>query len=128
MALKIGRPKTLFDVTLPVWRVGEAMLQAERLAGNLVEGPATITFAVHYHGLAGRSLTSVDGRRMLFEGHVARQDAITQRTTIEAASIGPNLPEIIHPLLAPLYALFDFFDLPMVLVAEELANMRRGNF
>lgn len=121
-------PKTLFDVTLPVWRVGEAMLQTERLAGNLIEGPATINFAVHYRGLAGRSLTSVDGRRMLFEGHVARQDAISQRTTIEAASIGPNLPEIIHPLLAPLYALFDFFDLPMALVAEELANMRRGNF
>lgn len=121
-------PQTLFDITLPVWRVGEAMLQAERLASNLVEGPATITFAAHYHGLAGRSLTSVDGRRMIFEGHVARQNAITERTTIEAASIGPNLPEIIHPLLAPLYALFDFFDLPMALVTEELARMRRGNF
>lgn len=121
-------PQTLFDITLPVWRVGEAMLQAERLASNLVEGPATITFAAHYHGLAGRSLTNVDGRRMLFEGHVARQNAITERTTIEAASIGPNLPEIIHPLLAPLYALFDFFDLPMALVTEELARMRRGNF
>jgi len=121
-------PKTLFDVTLPVWRIGEVLLHAERLGGNLVEGPAAVTFAVHYHGLAGRSLTSVTGRRPIFDGSVARQDVVTQRTTIEAASIGPNLPEIIHPLLAPLYALFDFFDLPMALVVEELAQMRRGSF
>ncbi|MFG1283173.1 AlbA family DNA-binding domain-containing protein [Xanthobacter autotrophicus] len=120
-------PHTLFDVTLPIWRIGEALLHAERLAGNLVDGPATVTFAVHYRGLAGRSLNGVNGRRLMFEGHVARQDAITERTTIEAASIGPNLPEIIHPLLAPLYALFEFFDLPMALVTEELAQMRRGN-
>lgn len=121
-------PKQLFDITLPVWRIGEALLHAERLAGNLVEGPATVTFAVQYHGLAGRSLTSISGNRLMFERDVARQDIFTQRNTIEVASIGPNLPEIIHPLLAPLYALFNFFDLPMTLVAEELAKMRRGNF
>jgi hypothetical protein len=121
-------PKTLFDITLPVWRMGEILLHAERLAGNLVEGPATVAFAVQFHGLAGRSLTCIDRRRLLPAGYVARQDAITQRTTVEAASIAPNLPEIIHPLLAPLYALFSFFNLPMALVTEELARMRRGNF
>jgi hypothetical protein len=118
----------LFDVTLPVWRVGEAIIHAERLAGNLVDGPAAVTFAVHYSGLAGRSLTSVDGSRLLFEGKAARQDSITLRSTVEVASIAPNLPEVVHPLLAPLYALFDFFDLPVALVTEELARMRRGNF
>lgn len=119
-------PKALFDVSLPVWRTGEALLHAESLAANLAQGPATVTFAVRYQGLAGRSLTSVSGLRLIFDGHVARQDTITQKTTVEAASIGPNLPEIIHPLLAPLYALFDFFDLPMTLVTEELGQMRRG--
>ncbi|HWK32254.1 MAG TPA: hypothetical protein VNR51_01060 [Hyphomicrobium sp.] len=121
-------PATLFDVTLPVWRTGEVLLHAESLAGNLVEGPATISFAVQYRGLAGRTLTSVTGDRLLFERQVARQDAIDLRTTVEAASIGPNLPEIVHPLLAPLYALFDFFDLPPALVNEELARMRKGSF
>jgi transcriptional regulator with XRE-family HTH domain len=121
-------PATLFDITLPVWRAGEVLLHAEKLAANLIDGPATVSFAVHYRGLAGRSLTSVTGDRLLFDGHVARQDAITMRTTVEATSIAPNLPEIIHPLLAPLYALFDFFDLPMVLVNEELGKMRKGNF
>src|SRR5690606_33720276 len=99
-----------------------------RLASNLVEGPATVSFAVHYRGLEGRSLVSVDGTRFLSDGRIARQNDITLRTTVETASIAPNLPEIIHPLLAPLYGLFDFFDLPMTLVSDELAKMRRGNF
>lgn len=121
-------PATLFDLTLPVWRAGEVLLHAEKLAANLVDGPATVSFVVHYSGLAGRSLTSVTGNRLLFDGHVSRQDAITMKTVIEAASIAPNLPEIIHPLLAPLYALFNFFSLPMKLVNEELGKMRKGNF
>ncbi len=121
-------PATLFDVTLPVWRGGEVLLQAERLAANMVEGPATIAFVAQYQGLAGRMLTSVTGNRAMWDDRVARQDGIALRTTIESASIGPNLPEIIHPLMVPLYALFDFFDLPMSLVSEELAKMRRGNF
>jgi len=121
-------PASLFDVTLPVWRTGETLIHAERLAGNLVEGPATIAFVAHYEGLAGRSLTSVSGNRALWDDRIARQNAITLRTVIDTASIGPNLPEIVHPLLAPLYALFDFFDLPMSLVTEELTKMRSGNF
>ena len=69
-----------------------------------------------------------DGTRFLSDGSIARQNDIALRTTVETASIAPNLPEIVHPLLAPLYGLFDFFDLPMTLVSDELAKMRRGNF
>ena len=120
-------PATKFDITLPVWRVGETLLQAERLAINLFEGPTTIRFITTYEGLAGRSLTSIDGRRHIFEGRVTRQNSITLSTHVDAQAIDPNLPEIIHPLLSPLYALFDFFELPMQLVVDELARMRAGN-
>ena len=121
-------PGTLFDITLPVWRVGETMLHAENLARNLVDGSATISFIAHYEGLTGRALTSISGRRFVPGVEVARQEAITLRTRIDAASIQPNLPEIVQPLLAPLYGLFDFADLPMELVTEELARMRSGHF
>jgi len=125
----MGRPPAqLFDVTLPVWRVGEAMSQAERLASNMIEGSATIRFVAHYAGLSGRTLTSVTGDRTLWGDRVARQNEITLKTTVETASIGPNLPEILYPMLAPLYALFDFFDLPTKLVAEEVSKMRKGSF
>lgn len=121
-------PATVFDITLPVWRVGETLLHARRLAANLFEGPTTVRFVAHYEGLAGRSLVSINHRRQVWEGRVARQDIITMKTHVDAQSIDPNLPEIVHPLLSPLYALFDFFELPMELVVDELARMRAGNF
>jgi len=117
-------PGTLFDITLPTWRTGEVLMHARSLAGALVEGPATINFKVHYAGLAGRELTSVSGRHLLFEGHVARQDTITLASVVEAASIEANLPEIVQPLLEPLYALFDFFQLPAAMVTNQIAEMR----
>lgn len=121
-------PATMFDVNLPVWRVGETLLQAERLAASLFEGPTTIRFIATYEGLAGRSLTSIDRRRHIWEGRVARQNSITMNTHVDAQAIASNLPEIIHPLLSPLYALFDFFEPSMQLVVDELARMRAGNF
>lgn len=119
-------PASIFDITLPVWRVGEALLHARSLAANLFDGPATIRFVVNYEGLAGRSLASIDNRRQVFDRRVARQDSITLRTHIDAQAIDTNLPEIIHPLLSPLYTLFDFFELPMQLVVDELTRMRSG--
>ncbi|WP_319243987.1 hypothetical protein [uncultured Propionivibrio sp.] len=119
---------SIFDITLPVWRIGEALLHARSIGSNLFEGPTTVRFIVTYEGLAGRSLVSMDNRRIVWENRVARQDSITLNTHIDAQAIEPNLPEIVHPLLSPLYALFDFVELPMELVVEELARMRGGNF
>jgi hypothetical protein len=121
-------PGTVFDITLPVWRVGEALLQARCLAANLFEGPTTIRFVVTYEGLAGRSLASINNRRHIWDGRVSHQETITLNTHIDAQTIDANLPEIVHPLLSPLYALFDFFELPMQLVVDELTRMRAGNF
>lgn len=81
-----------------------------------------------YEGLAERSLVSIENRYHVWDGRTARQDNITLQTNIDAQAIDPNLPEIVHPLLSPLYALFDFFELPMELVVDELARMRAGNF
>jgi hypothetical protein len=122
--LEESQPGTLFDVTLPVWRVGEALLYAKSLSDHLFEGPTTIIFEAIYQGLAGRDLTSVTGRRMVRGGRVARQDEIRLRTHVDTGTIDSNLPEIVHPLLSPLYALFDFFELSMQLVNEEIASMR----
>lgn len=127
-----GRPPTppasVFDITLPVWRIGETLLHARSLAANLFEGPTTIKFVANYEGLAGRSLVSINNRRHIWNSRIAHQDSISLNTHIDAQAIEPNLPEIIHPFLSPLYALFDFFELPMQLVVEELTRMRGGNF
>ncbi|MXZ59959.1 MAG: hypothetical protein F4Z12_03750 [Acidobacteria bacterium] len=119
-------PGNVLGVTLPVWRAGETLLQAERLAANLCEGQPTIRFAAKYTGLRGRSLVSLDGSRALWDHPTSQQEEVVLRTHVESRMIGPNLPEIVHTLLRPLYALFDFFDLPMQLVVEELKRLRRG--
>jgi len=121
-------PGTAFDITLPVWRIGEVLLQAKSLAEHLFDGPTTIRFLVTYEGLADRSLVSVNSRRHLWRRDTAHQDAITLNTHVDAQAIDPNLPEIVHPLLSPLYRLFNFFELPMELVVEELAQMRGRQF
>lgn len=123
-----NQPGITFDITLPIWRVGEALLHAKSLADNLFEGPTTIRFVVTYEGLAGRSLVSINNHRHVLEGRVARQDSKDLETHIESQKIDTNLPEIVHPLLSPLYALFGFFELPMHLVVDELNRMRSGNF
>ena len=122
------KPRPIFDVALPVWRVGETLLQAQRLAGNLFDGPTTISFIATYEGLSCRTLTSIDHRRHVWERQVSRQNSITLNTHVDAQAIDTNLPEIVHPLLSPLYALFDFFELSTQLVAEELARMRGGRY
>ncbi len=118
------QPGTAFDIVFPVWRVGETFLHAESLAADLFEGPTTIRFVAIYEGLRGRSLLSIDNRRHVRDGRTARQDPIVLNTHIDAQAIESNLPEIVHPFLSPLYALFDFFDLPMQLVIDELSRMR----
>ena len=121
-------PATVFDITLPIWRTGEALLHARRLATSLFEGSTTIRFQAIYEGLAGRSLVSVNRRHDVWGKRVAHQHSIILKTHVETLSIDPNLPEIIHPFLSPLYILFDFFELSMQLVADELARMRKGRF
>ena len=73
-------PGKVFSVTLPIWRLGETLLQAERLAANLFEGPTTIRFAAKYTGLQGRSLVSIDGTRDIWDGRVSRQESISLQT------------------------------------------------
>jgi len=122
-------PGTVLDVTVPVWRVGEALLHAQMLASNLGEGDIEVGFRVRYTGLEGRSLVSVSRDRLMFPGRdICRQHAIVLDTTVDASTIQDRLPEIVHSLLVPLYELFNFFELPIVLVQEELAKMKSGRF
>ena len=121
-------PASSFDITLPVWRVGESMLHARSLAANLFESSTTVKFMARYSGLAGRSLVSIDSRRHMWDRRTARQHSITLSTHVETSALDANLPEIVHPLLEPLYALFDFFELPVQLVVDELTRMRANRF
>jgi hypothetical protein len=126
-ALENRAPGTCLDVTLPVWRVGEGLLFASRLAETF-EGVEQILIQCRYTGLQGRALTSVTGRRALFDDSISQTDEITLHGRATPGQIRDNLAEVLVPLLGPLYERFDFFRLPVQLVGEESQRLQQGRF
>jgi hypothetical protein len=122
-------PGTVFDLTLPVWRVGECLLHAARFAAATARPEASVVVRVEWAGLAGRTLTVLQGTRWLFDDHRARGDSRTSRLTVPASKITPvQLPEIVKELVQPLLLMFGFFEPPEGLYAEELGRMLRREF
>lgn len=122
------RPGKLFDITLPAWRLGEILLYTASMARQLGAPQAQIVLVAKWTGLSGRELTHLGGTRLLVETHVSHQDRYCNNLAVQADQIGDTLPELVHRVLHPLYELFDFFQLPMTLVTEELAQMRANRF
>jgi len=122
-----SEPGTMVDVILPIWRVGECLLHAERLAkviGKSVTTPVTIL--ITWKGVSGRTLVSwATPRRILFDHRgPSRQDSVTSEITVATNLISETLPEIVETLTKPLYETFDFFNVPPTVVREELLKMR----
>lgn len=122
-----AEPGTVIDVTMPVWRVGEALLFSARLADTF-QDVETIMFECTFTGLDGRGLTSLSGDRASFGEDISRTNAVTLRGQATPQQLRDNLAEVVRPLLAPLYERFDFFRLPVELVETELGRLRRGQF
>jgi len=117
-------PGRIFDLTLPVWRVGECLLHAQRLAVALCNQPSSIIFRVCWEGLAGRVLTAwANPDRLVHDGRQSRQDIVQSEMTVPVDSISTNLPEIVKSLTQPLYETFDFFSPSLTMFQEELSKM-----
>jgi hypothetical protein len=58
----------------------------------------------------------------------AEQDSYEANQTIALNALPQSLPELVFAILAPLYELFQFFQLPKRLVEEELASLQRSQF
>lgn len=120
-------PGSVLDVTLPIWRVGEGLLHAERFAEALGISSASVLFRVSWEGLENRRLVSLDpGRGDIRRNRTSHQDNVAAETTVPVERIGPSLPEIVTGLTRKLYESFDLFVPPATLVVEELAKMRKS--
>jgi hypothetical protein len=118
-------PGTTFDITMPTRRVGECLLHAANLASLMAPGRQIhILFRMRWYGLAGRRLVTVGGARVIHNEYVSHQAEYSAEVTLDVARIADNLPEIVDPLVAPLYERFAFFRLPGQLVQQELTQMR----
>src|SRR5262249_599335 len=101
-------PGTTFEITLPVCRVGEAILFLRRLS-RLVGAELSINCRCHYVGLRGRRLIHLEGRRILSDTYVSEDNEFVIERRLSARDIDDNLPEVLHEMLLPLYERFSFF-------------------
>jgi hypothetical protein len=117
-------PGTMFDLTLPIWRIGECLLHAERLAAELTDKPASVRFHVTWTGLEGRILKSWVKNRFMLEDRTCRQKNVNSEIIVTADRISATLPETVSKITQPLYEAFEFFEPSLQLVNEELSEMR----
>lgn len=116
-------PGKLFALTLPVWRTGECLLHASRLADRL--GANTVELMMTWTGLQGRELSAVGSpNRWLMPGRTCQQNEVSTSITVEALAISDTLPDLVRQLVAPLYAHFDFFEPPDEIYPTEIERMR----
>jgi len=115
-------PGTTFDLTLPIWRIGECLRHAERISRSF--DSERIEFAASWAGLGGRELASVAaGARVMRGGRTATQDEVTSAVELRGAALATAMPEIVATLLDPLYGAFHMFRPPESLYREELERL-----
>jgi hypothetical protein len=118
-------PGRYLDLTIPIWRTGECLLHASRLAASL--GAETVELSMRWSGLRGRELSTLASpMRMMMPGRIADQDTVQTALQIDAAAIGDTLPELVRRLTGPMYVCFDFFEPSTEVFTTEIDRMRRG--
>lgn len=118
-------PGTIFDLTIPVWRVGECLLHAERLVKEITSNSASIIFRFSWEGLADRTLVSwAQPNRIFSASRTSRQNIVTSEISLTPKTIQSNLPEVVSKITNPLYEVFDFFEPPQSMFEQELNKMR----
>ncbi len=119
---------TIFDTTLPLWRMGEVLLHAAKLASLLrknADTAVTVYFRATFTGLRGRVLrpwASPLSDRFI-EGHAASSDEAVLETRFSANDIERRLAEHLHPLMTSLYERFGVTGLSLKRVDEEVQRL-----
>lgn len=125
-------PRTVFDTTLPTWRLGEAFLHAERLANQIAVDPQkmTVRLRAFYTGLNGRVLRSWANplADLTIEGGASRSDEAVIEAVVPVADIKADLAKHLHPMIASLFERFGITGLSIARVEAELERMRQNNF
>ncbi len=123
---------SIFDTTLPIWRIGEAFLHASRLAKLMARDvqETKVQLRVHYSGLQGRSLRawaspmSVD----YFGGGQARSDEALLEGVAPIADLDAGLARHVSPMVSSLFERFNVTGISESFIASELERMRANNF
>ncbi|PPD06780.1 MAG: transcriptional regulator [Hyphomicrobium sp.] len=126
-------PGTIFDTTLPIWRLGEALLHAAHVASHL-RGKQSVDLTVRlralYSGLQGRQLRSLRASPFDFflESTPARSGEAMLETALPVSAIEHDLASVVYPLAASLYERFGIPQLGHDFVRVEIDRFRKGKF
>jgi transcriptional regulator with XRE-family HTH domain len=125
-------PRSIFDTTLPIWRMGECLLHAQRFAAQIAVDPlkTKVRFRALYTGLSGRVLRAWANplSDLMFEGGGARSDEALLETVIPVDEIETKLAENLQPLIASLFERFGVTGLSNERVAAEVGRLKAGRF
>ena len=114
----------MFDVAIPILRVGEAVLFASRFAEEY-EGVEQIAIRCRFSGLAGRSLAPIiPFEPLLFGQYNSHTHEVLSTSRVTIQQVRDNLPEVVHNILQPLYEHFDFFTLSIARVQRSLQELK----
>lgn len=123
---------SMIDPTLPIWRIGEALLHANRMAALLRRGNTgeiVVKFRALYRGLSGRSLRFLrQSNLMLEDTMVAKSDEAVLEAELRASDIEADLVGAVSPLVTSLFERFGVPSLPHAFVEAEIAQFRKGRF
>lgn len=116
------QPGSLLDPGIVVWRIGECLLHAGRMCRKL--NADTVSVQVHWNGLQKRKTGSLEPMKRWFGSGTCHQEEINARLLVEGRVISSTLPELVGELTNPLFAQFDFLQLPIEQIEHELDRMR----
>jgi transcriptional regulator with XRE-family HTH domain len=124
-------PGSIFDSTLVIWRLGEALLHAAKLANLLrlhEEDKIEIRFRAYYSGLSGRVLKAWANplAELLVEGSPARSDEAILEAVIPAAEVETDLAAHIFPRVASLFERFGVTGLSPNRVQHEIERLQKS--
>jgi hypothetical protein len=126
--LKEVQPGKAFSTSMPIWRIGEIVLQVAYVAKALNATDANLIGEFGWSGLTGRELVSIENPWSLSMKRVAHQDKFRIWQAMAVGSIPDALPEVLQAILGPLFELFDFWQLPKRLVETELRKLMAHSF
>jgi hypothetical protein len=124
---KMGDPGTLFEATLPIWRLGEFLLRVVETGEQLFEEGFEVAVSCTWTGLAGRKLFVHSNRRYI-PHYTTKQSEVHTSGQFSAQAVKDLLPDVVKALSQPLYEHFELFTPPDFMYAEELAEMRKSNY
>jgi hypothetical protein len=115
----------VFSASLPIWRVGEALLHARDLGQALgLRDHVRLRVRARWTGLTGRTLSAWPAGPMAFvRPAISHDDAIVSETQLELGDLSRDLPSAVETLTRPVLESFGFYRPPSGAVEQQLRRL-----